>query len=103
MVGATVTVAVWLADPPAPVQDNVKLVFVLTLPVACDPLVAMVPLQPPEAAHEVALLELHVSVALAPFATLVGLAASETVGGPTEVVTVTDCTADPPGPEQLRV
>jgi hypothetical protein len=103
MVGVTVTVAVWLADPPAPVHDNVKLVFELMLPVACDPLVASVPLQPPEAAQAVALVELHVRVALAPFATLAGLAVSETVGALTEVVTVAVCDAEPPGPEQVKV
>ncbi len=38
------------------------------------------PLQPPEAVHDVALVELHVSVEVPPLATDVGFAASVTVG-----------------------
>ena len=44
------------------------------------PLVGSAPLQPPEAAHEVALLELHVKVAAPPEATLVGFAVNVAVG-----------------------
>jgi hypothetical protein len=53
-----------------------------------DPLVAMLPVQPPEAAHAVALLEVQVSIDVAPLAMLVGLALKETVGGVAETVMV---------------
>ena len=57
------------------------------------PLTAFVPLQPPEAVQEVALLEVHVNVEPAPLVTLVGLALIETLGGVAETVTVADCLA----------
>jgi hypothetical protein len=44
------------------------------------PLVAFVPLHPPEAAHEVALVEDHVTVEILPDVMLVGLAEIATVG-----------------------
>ena len=43
-------------------------------PVLCVPLVALAPLQPPVAVHEVALVELQVSVEAPPLATEVGFA-----------------------------
>jgi hypothetical protein len=55
-----------------------------------DPLVAMLPVQPPEAAHAVALLEVQLSIDVAPLAMLVGLALKETVGGVAETVMVAD-------------
>ena len=45
------------------------------------PLVAFVPLHPPEAVHEVALVDDQVTVETLPDAMLVGLAKSVTVGG----------------------
>jgi hypothetical protein len=44
------------------------------------PLVANTPLQPPEAVHDVALIELHVKVETPPGATIVGFAVKEAVG-----------------------
>jgi hypothetical protein len=44
------------------------------------PLAPSAPLQPPEAAHEVALVELHVSVDAAPLAIDVGAALRDAVG-----------------------
>jgi hypothetical protein len=49
-------------------------------PVLCVPLVACVPLQAPEAVHEVALVELQVNVAALPLATAAGEAPSVTDG-----------------------
>ncbi len=70
----------------------------------CDPLVAWVPDQPPEAVQEVALVELQVSVEVPPEATLVGLAVSETAGDGAVTVTVADCGAlVPPAPVQVSV
>ncbi len=65
---------------------------------------ARVPDQPPEAVHEVALVELQVSVEVPPEATLVGLALSATVGADAVTATVADCGAlVPPDPVQLSV
>jgi len=45
------------------------------------PLVAFVPVQPPEAVHEVTLVEDQVTVEILPEVMLVGLAENATVGG----------------------
>ena len=83
-VPGTVTVAVaTLLVPPAPVQVNEYEFVAVSAPVPCVPLVALAPLQPPEAAQEVALVELHVSVEVPPLATEVGFAVSVTVGAGT--------------------
>jgi hypothetical protein len=62
------------------------------------PLAANVPLQPPEAVHDVALVELQVSVEDPALTTELGLAASEAVGGGGLVVTG----ADPDPPQAAR-
>ena len=71
----------------------------------CVPLAALLPLQPapmPEAVHEVALVELHVSVELPPLAMDVGFAVNATVGaGATVTVAVTTLLV-PPVPLQLN-
>jgi hypothetical protein len=72
-------------------------------PVDWEPLIALVPLHPPLAVHEVALVEDHVSVALLPEVTVLGLPPKVTVGEAAVTVTVVDCDAAPPEPEQLRV
>jgi hypothetical protein len=51
----------------------------------------------------VALVEDHVRVDVPPWATLLGLAAIETLGGAAETVTVADCEAEPPAPVQVKV
>jgi hypothetical protein len=56
--------------------------------------VANAPVQPPEAVHELASVELQVSMEDPPLATGFGVAVSETVGGDGFVVTGTD--PDPP-------
>jgi hypothetical protein len=53
--------------------------------VAALPLVAFEPLQPPVAVHDTAFVVLHVSVAVPPLGTLVGLALRVTVGAGGEV------------------
>ena len=69
------------------------------------PLVLRLPLQPPDAVHAVALVELHVSVDALPAMTLDGLAATLTVGVPGSGFTATAAVwlAAPPGPVQVRV
>jgi hypothetical protein len=54
------------------------------------PLVAIVPLQPPEAVQEVALVDDHFKVVVPPWVTLAGVAVSETKGAGAETLTVAD-------------
>ncbi len=99
----TVTVADWAALPPAPVQVSENLVFVVRAPVLSEPLVALLPVQPPEAVQEVALVEDQVRVELAPLATVLGLAERVTEGAGVVTDTVADCAALPPAPLQVSV
>jgi hypothetical protein len=69
--------------------------------VDCEPLSALAPLQPPEAAQAVALVLDQVSVEAPPAFTLLGVALSVTIGALLETVTVADCVADPPAPVQV--
>lgn len=78
------------------------LVVALSADVACEPLVASPPLQPPEAVQEVALVEDQVSTEVAPLATVLGLALKVTAGAGLVTVTVADCEALPPAPVQVR-
>jgi len=72
-VGAGVAVTVTVADafcvPPAPVQDRLNVLVLVSAPVEPLPDVALAPDQPPEAAHDVAFVEDHVSVDDPPLAT----------------------------------
>jgi len=103
VVGVTETVALCAAEPPAPVHVSVYLVVAVSAAVLCEPLAASEPLQPPEAAHEVAFVEDQVKVEAAPLATVLGLAPKVTVGTGVVTVTVADCAALPPLPVQVRV
>lgn len=72
----------------------------------CEPLVASVPLQAPEALQDDALVELHVSVEAAPAPMLVGVALSATAGTGSGVVTWISSDAGwllPPLPEHMSV
>ena len=97
----TVTETDCLAVPPGPVQFKTYVAAALRAAVGSVPLVALEPLQEPEAVQEVASVELHVNVALLPLTTVLGLTLRLTVGigatTPTEVLWV----AEPPGPAQL--
>ena len=73
----------------------------MTAPVLCVPLVPFVPLQPPVAVHEVALVELQVSVDAAPLATEVGFAVNVTVGAGTTVTVAVATLLVPPVPVQV--
>ena len=72
----------------------------LSAPVLCDPLIAWLPVQPPEAVQEVALMDVQLSVEALPLATVLGLAVKLTVGAAAVTETVTDCVALPPVPAQ---
>jgi hypothetical protein len=79
--GATVTVAVAAGlVPPAPVQVKEYVVVAVTAPVLWLPFADSEPLQPPDAVHAVALVELHVKVVDPPDATVVAAAARDAVG-----------------------
>ncbi len=69
----------------------------------CVPLVASLPLHPPEAVQEVAWVDDQERVELLPLATVLGLAPRLTVGAGEVTVTVADCAALPPAPVQVRV
>ncbi len=75
----------------------------MSAPVDCDPLVAWLPDQAPEATHEVALVDDQVRMAALPLVTVLGLALRMTVGGGEVTVTVADCAALPPVPVQVNV
>lgn len=96
--GLTETVVDCDALPPAPLQVRVNVEFEVRAPVDCDPLVGRVPDQAPEAVHEVALVEVQVSVVLLPLVTLACLAFKLTVGEDALTDTVVDCETLPPGP-----
>jgi hypothetical protein len=60
-----------------------------------------VPLQPPEAAHEVALVEFHVSVEAPPALTAIGVAVNVAVGAGLTVTVAVATGLLPPEPVQL--
>jgi hypothetical protein len=103
-IGRIVTVTVLAVLPPAPVQVRRKLREAVRLPVLCEPLSGLLPLQPCEAVQLVALLEDQVSVEAVPEATAVGLAVSVTVGaGEADTETVALAAPLPPVPVQVSV
>jgi len=65
-------------------------VVAVSAAVDLDPLVNSLPLQPPEAAQEVAFVAFHVSVEEAPLLTVLGLAESVTAGAALITETVAD-------------
>jgi hypothetical protein len=104
--GLVVTVTVAVAGvlvPPGPAHVSEYAVLVVSAPVLWLPLVANVPLQPPEAVHDVALVELQVSVDAPPLATFVEFAVSMAVGTGLAVTVTVAATAVlvPPPPEQV--
>jgi hypothetical protein len=99
----TVTVADCAALPPAPLQVRAYVAVLVSAPVDCVPLTALLPVQAPEARQEVALAADHVSVEALPLATLLGPALSMRVGAAGLTETVADCTALPLAPLQDRV
>jgi hypothetical protein len=75
----------------------------LSAPVDTEPLRGSLPDQAPEASQALALVEDQVSVAALPLVSVLGLALSVRVGVGDFTVTVADCTALPPAPEQVKV
>jgi hypothetical protein len=80
--GFTVIVTVVAAlVPPGPAHVKEKVVLADSAPVLCVPLAPSVPLHPPEALHEVAFAELHVSIADSPALIVVFDGVNNAVGG----------------------
>jgi hypothetical protein len=101
--GMTVTVAVaTLLLPPVPEQTSEYEEATPSAPVPWLPLVALVPLQAPEPVHDVALVELHVSVAAAPLTTAVGFAVSVVVAAAITVIVAVTTLLAPPAPVQIN-
>lgn len=100
----TVTVADCAALPPVPVQVKVYVVFALSAPVDCEPLIALLPDQPLEAVQDVAWVLVQITVELLPLSIVLGLAVRLIVGAGAGVVTetVAACVALPPAPVQVR-
>jgi hypothetical protein len=96
-----VTVADCDAEPPAPVHVIVYFVVVERAAVAFEPLVATLPLQPPEAAQEVVFADDQVNVDAAPLLRVLGFAEIVTAGAARVTETVVDCVALPPAPVQV--
>ena len=86
-------------------QLSVKLVALLSAAVLWLPAVAFVPVQPPDAAQELAFDDDHVRVLVPPLLTVVGDADNVTTGAGVGAVTETDALACavPPEPVQLSV
>ena len=102
MLALTFTVALALREPPAPVHCRVNVLLAVSGPTDCDPDRDLLPAQAPEAVHEAALADDHVSVELPFMPTVVGLAVSVTVGAGA-IDTVTESEPLPPDPVQVRV
>ena len=75
----------------------------VSAPVDCVPVTALAPDQAPEATHEVAFVDDHVSIALLPLVIALGPTLSVTVGAAALTETVADCAALPPLPVQVSV
>jgi hypothetical protein len=79
-------------------------VLAVIAPLDCEPLIALLPDQPPEAVQDVALVDDHISFDAPPLATVLGLALKATVAvGCALTDTVADCIALPPAPVQISV
>jgi hypothetical protein len=76
-------------------------VLAVSAPLDCEPLIALLPDQPPEAVQEVALVDDQLNVDALPLATVLGLAVKLTVGAGAFTETVADCVALPPLPVQV--
>lgn len=77
--------------------------MLVSVPVDWVPVIALVPDQAPEAAHEVAFVADHDSVALPPLLIALGPTLSVTVGADAVTETVADCVALPPLPVHVSV
>lgn len=100
---ATLTLTVCEAVPPVPLQVSVNALAAVKLVRASLPEIGLLPLHEPEAAHNVALLEDHVRVAVPLNATLLKSVVNVTVGGAGATATVAAPVVLPPLPVHVRV
>jgi hypothetical protein len=102
---AIATVALRVTVPPAPVHASVYVLAAVSAPVDAEPETAFVPVQSPVAVQLAAFVLLHVSVELAPLATLAGAAESVKVGAAAGCCTITVALAElvPPSPVHASV
>jgi hypothetical protein len=77
-------------------------VVAVRAPTLCVPLVALLPLQLPDAVQDVAFVEVQVSVDAAPLATDVGFAVNVTVGAGSTVTVAVATLLVPPAPVQVN-
>ena len=100
----TVTLTESFTLPLAPVQDRLKLLSVIKPVIVCEPDVALLPNQSPEAVQSVVLVLLQLSVVEPLVTIVVGFADRETVetDGPTTINTVYILGA-PPFPPRVTV
>lgn len=76
------TVTVLAAEPLGELHVKVKEVVAARVAVASEPVETRGPLQPPLAAHELALVDDQIRVAVLPATMLPGVTSRETTGGP---------------------
>ncbi len=101
---ATATVTLWLALPPAPLHSRVKTLSCVNEPTVCVPAVARFPDQAPEALHESAFCDNHVSVVTPLYSTAEGSAAIVMLGGKGEATAIaTLWLILPPAPVHSRI
>ncbi len=101
--GATEITADCVAMPAGPVQLKVYVVVAASAAVVTEPLSGSVPLQAPDPVHAVALIVVHVTLAVWPAVTELGVALMAMLGAVEATVTVVDWAAVPPGPMQVRI
>ena len=77
--------------------------LVVSAPLDCEPLIDLLPDQPPEATQAVALVATHVRVDAPPLLTVLGVVEKLTVGAAAITETVADCVALPPAPLQVSM
>ena len=99
----TETVAELDAEPPGPVHPRMNWDVALSATDDWVPLDALVPVQPPDAVQDVALVAAQVSVVVPPLVIVEGLAEIVTIGVGCVTDTVADWAAVPPAPVQDRV
>lgn len=101
--GTIVTLTDLDADPPGPVHASENVLLAFNGAETSLPCAALSPPQAPLAAHVVALVDVQLSVVVAPVPSAVGAALRLTVGAGTFTPTVTEFAVDPPVPVHVSV
>jgi hypothetical protein len=102
---STLTLTESLPVPPVPLQDRLKVLLAVNELMLCDPELALLPDQSPDAVQLSAPVLLQLKVVEPPLVTVVGLAERETVGCTTgsSTVILTKSIAVPPAPLQVKI